>query len=72
MPRRTFSLLPLPLPPLSPLPALADNFKEGTDYVRLSKPIASRKNNVIKSLLLRLPVLLRYDIGVESQSDPDD
>lgn len=27
------------------LPALADNFKEGTDYVRLSKPIASRKNN---------------------------
>ena len=52
------------------LPALADNFKEGTDYVRLSKPIASRKNNVIKVFSYDCPFCFRYDIGVDPTAIP--
>lgn len=52
------------------LPALADNFKEGTDYVRLSKPIASRKNNVIKVFSYDCPFCYRYDIGVDPKAIP--
>ena len=47
MQRRTLFSAALAASAAFSFPALADDFKEGTDYVRLSKPLPSRKNNVI-------------------------
>ena len=50
--------------------AFAFDFKEGTDYVRLSKPLPSRKNNVIKIFSYDCPFCFRYDIGVDPKAVP--
>ena len=65
MQRRTLFSAALAASAAFSFPALADDFKEGTDYVRLSKPLPSRKNNVIKIFSYDCPFCFRYDIGVD-------
>lgn len=51
-------------------PALADDFKEGTDYVRLQKPLPARKNSVVKIFSYDCPFCFRYDVGVDPKAIP--
>lgn len=70
MQRRTLFSAALAASAAFSFPALADDFKEGTDYVRLSKPLPSRKNNVIKIFSYDCPFCFRYDIGVDPKAVP--
>lgn len=70
MQRRTLFSAALAASVAFSFPALADDFKEGTDYVRLSKPLPSRKNNVIKIFSYDCPFCFRYDIGVDPKAVP--
>ena len=70
MQRRTLFSAALAASAAFSFPALADDFKEGTDYVRLSKPLPSRKNNVIKIFSYDYPFCFRYDIGVDPKAVP--
>ena len=53
-----------------PAVAFAADFKEGTDYVKLAKPLANANGTVIKVFSYDCPFCFRYDIGVDPKAVP--
>ena len=53
-----------------PAVAFAADFKEGTDYVKLAKPLANANGTVIKVFSYDCPFCFRYDIGVDPTAIP--
>ena len=53
-----------------PAVAFAADFKEGTDYVKLAKPLANANGTFIKVFSYDCPFCFRYDIGVDPTAIP--
>ncbi|MCI5849974.1 MAG: thiol:disulfide interchange protein [Sutterellaceae bacterium] len=72
MQRRSFISLAAAAFAAASLPhaALAADFKEGTDYVKLAKPLADAEGKLVKVFSYDCPFCFRYDIGVDPKALP--